>query len=175
MPKDNAEKRLKSARRIRWTARGFSIFVAVVWVVMGIVPTFFEPPAWTFEDRMMAGLTTACLVSILTARFHEGVGGALLVLCGVAQSTSAHFAAGHSIALAISGGPFFLLGVLFLLVRRRSAEWPIERQLARRCFSNQLTISTLARDPCSSWYPSSPRNSCPVPGIARQFTAFPLS
>ena len=111
------------ARRIRWTARGLSIFVASVWVVMGIVPTFFEPPAWTFEDRMMAGLTTACLVSILIAWFREGVGGVLLILCGVAHSTFAYFAAGHNIplAMAISGGPFVVLGVLFLLARRRSA------------------------------------------------------
>lgn len=112
------------ARRIRWAARGLSIFVAAVWVVMGIVPTFFEPPAWTFEDRMMAGLTTVCLASILIAWFREGVGGALLILCGVAHSTFAYFAAGHNIplAMAISGGPFLVLGALFLLAWRRPAE-----------------------------------------------------
>jgi len=114
----------RSTRRIRWIARGISLFVAAVWVLMGIVPTFFEPPAWTFEDKMMAGLTTACLASILIAWFREGVGGALLILCGVAHSTFAYFAAGHNIALAvaISGGPFLVLGALFLLARRRSTE-----------------------------------------------------
>lgn len=80
MPSGGVGESRKSTRGIRWTARGISLFVAAVWVVMGIVPTFFESPAWTFEDRMMAGLTTACLVSILIAWFREGVGGALLIL-----------------------------------------------------------------------------------------------
>lgn len=81
---------------------------------MGIVPTFFEPPAWTFEDRMMAGLITGSLLSLLIAWRHEAIGGMLLLVCGVAHSTFACFAAGRNIALAmaISGGPFLVLGVL---------------------------------------------------------------
>jgi len=114
----------RSTRRIRWVARSLSLFVAAIWVVMGIVPALIESPAWTSEDKMMAGLISGSLLSILIAWRYEAIGGALLVLCGVAHSTFAYFAAGHNIplAMAISGGPFFVLGVLFLLARRRPAE-----------------------------------------------------
>lgn len=124
MPSGGVGEGRQSMRRILWIARGVSIFVAAVWVVMGIVPALFESPAWTLEDKVMAGLTTACLASILIAWFRESVGGALLILCGVAHCTFAYFAAGRSIplAMAISGGPFMVIGVLFLLARRRPAE-----------------------------------------------------
>ncbi len=91
---------------------------------MGIGAAFIESPAWTFEDKIMAGLITGSLLSMLVAWFREGVGGMLLLVCGVAHSTFAYFAAGRNIALAmaISGGPFLVLGILFLLARRRSTE-----------------------------------------------------
>ena len=43
------------------------------------------------------------------------------------RSTFACFAAERNVALTIFGGPFLVLGALFLLARRRPTEVPIER------------------------------------------------
>jgi hypothetical protein len=61
---------------------------------------------------MTTGLTTACLATVLTARFHQGVG--VLVLCGVAHSTFAYFPAGHITSPTIPGGPFLVPNALVL-------------------------------------------------------------
>lgn len=54
---------------------------------------------------------------VLIAWRRERAGGAILVLCGLALSVFAYFSAGHNKAFAIlvSGVPFFVPGVLFLL------------------------------------------------------------
>jgi hypothetical protein len=61
-------------------------------------------------------LIVTSILGVLVAWFREGLGGAILLTVGVAHSTFALFAAGHNrgLAMLISGGPFLLIGVLFL-------------------------------------------------------------
>jgi hypothetical protein len=74
-----------------------------------------------FEEQMMTGLTVASLLSILVAWWRGGIGGTFLLICGAAHSTLAVFASGHNKlgAVLISGGPFLLLGALFLAAWRQ--------------------------------------------------------
>ena len=103
-------------RRRRWVARGLGSLVAAFWVFIGVASGISEPGPWTLESAIMAGLIVASALSVLVAWWREGVGGALVVVCAVAHSTFACFAAGHNrgLAILISGGPFLLIGVLFL-------------------------------------------------------------
>jgi len=69
----------------------------------------------------MAALISASTVGILIAWWREGIGGLILVVCGLSHGVFAYFAAGHNKALAvlISCVPFLLVGMLFLLIWRR--------------------------------------------------------
>jgi high-affinity Fe2+/Pb2+ permease len=65
----------------------------------------------------LGGLMIASASGVLIAWRREAMGGATLVVCGLALSVFAYFSAGHNKAFAIlvSGVPFFVTGVLFLL------------------------------------------------------------
>ena len=88
---------------------------------MGIGHAVFDPVSWTFEGLMITGLTATALLGILIAWWREGLGGAVLVTVAVAHSTFAYFAAGRNkpLAMLISGGPFLVTGILFLVSWRR--------------------------------------------------------
>jgi len=108
---------LSRSNRIRWVARGVGMSIGALWLFIAVCEAAFETPSWTFEAQMMAGLIAGCLVSIVLAWWREGLGGMLLVICSIAHSTFAFFSAGHNKALAvvISGGPFLVIGILFLI------------------------------------------------------------
>jgi hypothetical protein len=55
-------------------------------------------------------------LSVLIAWWRDGLGGTLVVVCAIAHSTFAAIASGHhhGLAVLISGGPFLLVGILFL-------------------------------------------------------------
>ena len=112
----------RAAKWMRRTARGIGALVAGLWLLSGVAHVAFEPAAWTSESAIMSVLVIASIIGVLVAWWREGLGGAILVIIGVAHSTFACFAAGHNILLAmlISGGPFLLVGGLFLASWRRS-------------------------------------------------------
>ena len=101
---------------IRWTARGIGSFVAAFWLFVGIASAMAEPHPWALEDAIMAGLTACSALSVLIAWWRERVGGTMVVICALAHSAFAYVASGHSrgLAMLISGGPFLLIGLLFL-------------------------------------------------------------
>jgi hypothetical protein len=96
--------------------------VAGFWLFMGIGHAIDGSEPFTAESAVMATLMSASVLGVLIAWRREGLGGAIVVACGVAHSTFALFAAGrnHVFAMLVSGGPFLLIGVLFLLAWRRS-------------------------------------------------------
>jgi hypothetical protein len=112
----------RTTRRIRRTARGIGAFVAAYCLVMGIGYGIAEPEPLALENVIMAVLISASVLGIFIGWRRERASGTLLVICAVAHSTFAFFAAGHSrgFAMLISGGPFLLIGALFLLAWRRS-------------------------------------------------------
>ena len=106
----------RTTRWIRWTARGIGAFVAGYCLLMGVVYGISEPGPETWEDWVMAGLIITSVLGVLIAWRRERIGGTILVICAVAHSTFAYIAAGHNkgFAMLISGGPFLLIGALFL-------------------------------------------------------------
>ena len=74
------------------------------------------------EDALAEGiavtiLAIANILGVVLAFRRERLGGMVLVATGLAFSIFAIFSAGrnHALAAAVSGGPFIVSGVLFLL------------------------------------------------------------
>jgi hypothetical protein len=102
---------------IRWIARGLGSLVAGLWLLTGILHAFVEPEPWTLESSILAVLIIASAVGVLIAWWREGIGGTIVVVVGIAYSAFAWVAAGHNkgFAMLISGGPFLVVGTLFLV------------------------------------------------------------
>ena len=111
------------AKRIRWVARGTGSLITAFWLFMSMGYAIGESEeTWTWESTVIAVLFAISTMGFVIAWRRELVGGVILVVCAVAHSTFALFAAGHNHAFAmlISGGPYLLIGTLFLLSWRRS-------------------------------------------------------
>ena len=108
----------RAMKWMRWIARGVGSSVVALWLFMGIAYDIVESRLWTLEDAIMAGLVITSALGVLIAWWREGIGGTILVICAAAHSTFAYVVAGHNKALAmlISGGPFLLIGSLFLAI-----------------------------------------------------------
>ncbi len=117
---------------IRRIARGIGTFVAAYWLFIGIISAVSGREPWTLESAMIASFITALVAAVIIAWRREGIGGTILVVCGAAFSTFAYFTAGHNkaIAMLVSGAPFIVAGVLFLVFRRRSRRSEIHQDLA---------------------------------------------
>jgi hypothetical protein len=111
-----------AARRVHWTARGISAFVTAFWLLISIAEAIGEPEPWTWQSWMMAGLITSSTLGVIVAWWKEGTGGAIVIACAIAHSTFAAIVAGHNklLAVLISGGPYLLIGILFLVSWRLS-------------------------------------------------------
>jgi hypothetical protein len=117
---------------IRRIARGIGTFVAAYWLFIGIIGAVSGREPWTLESAMIASFIIVLVAAVITAWWREGVGGTILVVCGAAFSTFAYFTAGHNqaIAVLVSGAPFLVAGVLFLVSWRRSRRSEIRQNLA---------------------------------------------
>lgn len=106
----------RRTNRNRWIARGIGSLVAAFYLFICIFYALFDPPTWTLEEVIMTGLVTTSLLGVLIAWWREEIGGVILVTCGIAHSTFAFIVSGHNkgLAMLVSGGPFLLVGVLFL-------------------------------------------------------------
>ena len=112
----------RAMKWMRWIARGVGSSVVALWLFMGIAYDIVESRLWTLEDAIMAGLVITSALGVLIAWWREGIGGTILVICAAAHSTFAYVVAGHNkgFAMLISGGPFLLIGTLFLAIWWRS-------------------------------------------------------
>jgi hypothetical protein len=106
---------------IRWIARGTGALVAGFWLIIGILLGIIGSEPWTTESFIMATLVIASALSVLVAWWREGLGGIMVLACAIAHSAFAYIASGHNRAFAIliSGGPFFVVGILFFLSSQR--------------------------------------------------------
>ena len=107
---------------IRWLARGTGSLAAAFWLFVGIVAGISETEPWTVESAILAGLILSSALGVLIAWFREGIGGGIVVMCAIAHSTFAYIVSGHNkgFAMLITGGPFLLSGILFLISWWRS-------------------------------------------------------
>ena len=115
----------KATKQIRWTARIIGSLIVAFWLFMSIGYAIVESEeTWTWESSVMAILVFTSTIGFIIAWKRELIGGMILLICAVAHSTFAFFAAGHNRAFAmlISGGPYLLVGGLFLLSQRKSKD-----------------------------------------------------
>ena len=101
---------------LRWAARAIGSVVAGFWVMVGSLDAFVEPEPWTLDGFVMAALIVASAVSIYVAWRREGLGGLLVLACGVAHSVLALIESTHNrgVAVMLAGGPLLIAGILFL-------------------------------------------------------------
>ncbi|HEY70359.1 MAG TPA: hypothetical protein G4O08_07240 [Anaerolineae bacterium] len=105
-----------------WAARILGLIFVGFWLFISVMMVVQEGIGKGVEDRIMAGLILCSTAAFIVAWWREGIGGVFLMVAGIAHSTFALFSAGHNVGLAmlISGGPFLLIGGLFLMGWSRS-------------------------------------------------------
>lgn len=106
----------RAARWLRWLARGIGSLAAGFWLLIALLGAVRGSEPWTLESGILTGLIVASVIGTAVGWYRERLGGFLLVMIAIAHSTFAYFAAGHNkgLAMAVTGGPFLIVGVLFL-------------------------------------------------------------
>ena len=107
----------RKCSRLRWAARILGLVFVGLWLFISVMMVIEEGIGRSVEDQIMTGLILFSAAAFAVAWWRQGIGGVLLLIAGIAHSTFAMFSAGHNIGLAmlISGGPFLLVGTLFLI------------------------------------------------------------
>ena len=110
----------KLTSQLRDAARTLGAMIAVVWLLAGISYAILDP--WTLTSELVIVFLFFLALGVGIAWWKEGAGGMMLVVLSVAFSIFACIEATHNRALAvfISGGPFLVVGILFLVTWRRS-------------------------------------------------------
>ncbi|HEY47681.1 MAG: hypothetical protein AMJ88_08935 [Anaerolineae bacterium SM23_ 63] len=122
MMTENKHKNDRSVMILRRLARGIGTLMASLWLFIVVMSIFTESTAMDPESAIMAILIFSSIFGVIVAWFRELEGGIILLIVAIAHSTFAFIVAGHNTGLAmlISGGPFFLIGSLFIATWRRS-------------------------------------------------------
>jgi len=112
----------RTTRFLQWTARVFGALVASYWLYLLILSLIYGSFSWDVESIIMAGLVTGPIIGVVIAWFREFIGGIFLLFIAIAHSIFAFIDAGHNkgLAMLISGGPFFVIGLLFIVAWRSS-------------------------------------------------------
>ncbi|MBU4314042.1 MAG: hypothetical protein KJ821_04535 [Actinobacteria bacterium] len=113
----------RTAKRIRWAARVIGITAGAFWVISLIASSIaeFGTPV-PIEGFILAGLVAINVIGIITAWWKEKIGGIIIVTAAASLCTFSYIEAGHNkiLALLISGFPFLISGILFLISWWRS-------------------------------------------------------
>ena len=113
----------QTAKRICWAARVIGIIIGAFWVISLIASSIaeFGTPV-QIEGFILAGLITINVAGVITAWWKEKIGGIIIVAAAVSLCTFSYIEAGHNkiLALLISGFPFLISGILFLISWWRS-------------------------------------------------------
>jgi hypothetical protein len=114
---------------LRWIARILGTLIVLFWLIVALAYGTGEPSEQGTEDIIMAILVLGTSIGILLAWKFERIGGIITLLFGIAHSIFALFASGHNHAFAmlISGGPFIVIGILFLIVSTLSRKVQISQ------------------------------------------------
>jgi hypothetical protein len=109
---------------LRWTARGSGTLIASIWLLIAILSLIYEQEQGGIESTIMAVLIVSSILGVVIAWLRELEGGLIIMTVAIAHSTFAWIEAGHnkSLAVLISGGPFFVTGSLFIATWWRAKE-----------------------------------------------------
>ena len=106
--------------QLRDVARVLGSMISVLWLLGGIGYSTLDP--WTWKPELVIAFLFFLALSVGIAWWKEGVGGIMLIVLSVAFSIFACVAATHNRVLAVflSGAPFLVVGILFLLTWQRA-------------------------------------------------------
>jgi hypothetical protein len=112
----------RSVKIFRWLARGIGTLMASLWLFIVVMSILTESTALDTESTIMAVLIFSSIFGVLVAWFRELEGGIILLIVAIAHSTFAFIVAGRNkgLAMLISGGPFLVIGSLFIATWWRS-------------------------------------------------------
>ncbi len=130
---DSGKTRDRTTRLLIFAARTLSSGVAAFWVYVGITYAIAYRTQWSLPAAGMALLIVGTAASAVFAYSSAGLGGLLMLLCGVTHGITTYWTAesGKLAASVVAGGPFVLAGLLFLSSwsrsrRRAEAPSPVE-------------------------------------------------
>ncbi len=119
----------KTTKIIHWTARILGSISGAFWVLALTLSTIMESklgveptPEAKLEGTILGCLVAVVVIGVIIAWFREGIGGLIVVIGGIVLSIFAYITAGHNkvLAMASSGIPFLIAGILFLIYWRRT-------------------------------------------------------
>ena len=121
----NKKKRSLKTTKTGWAARIIGSLVGLFWMLSLVSETiaeFGEPILW--EGYVVGSAAVILSAGVILAWFKEKAGGILLVMASVSFSVFAYFEAGHNKVFAslISGFPFLVAGILFLISWKLSSK-----------------------------------------------------
>jgi len=110
----------KLTLRLRDVARTLGSMISVLWLLAGVGYATLDP--WTWESELVIVFLFFLALSVGIAWWKAKVGGIMLIVLSVAFSTFACIEAIHNHVLAVflSGGPFLMVGILFLVTWQRA-------------------------------------------------------
>lgn len=111
-------KNIKRTAWTGWAARVSGTLLAVIWIYIVIIKAVNEagePVVW--QSYVMLGSVIILISGVILGWFRDKAGGFILVSAGLAFSIWSYFEAGRNewLAFLVSGFPYFLAGVLFLI------------------------------------------------------------
>lgn len=119
----------KTTKIIHWTARILGSISGAFWVLALTLSTIMESklgveptPEAKLEGIILGCLVAVVVIGVIIAWFREGIGGLIVVIGGIVLSIFAYITAGHNkvLAMASSGIPFLIAGILFLIYWRKT-------------------------------------------------------
>ena len=119
---DAVNKADRTTRLQTLAARALSSGVAAFWLYIGTTYTIRYHTQWSLPAVGMGMLILGTAACAVFAYSSEGLGGALMLLCGVTHGITTYWTAesGKLAASVVTGGPFILAGLLFLSSWSRS-------------------------------------------------------
>jgi len=119
----------KTTKVIHWTARILGSVSGAFWVLALTLSTIVEykkgvepAPEAKLEGTILGFLIAIVVIGVIITWFKEGIGGVITVIGAIALSIFSYISAGHNkiFAMLISGVPFLVAGILFLIGWRRT-------------------------------------------------------
>ena len=120
----------KQSSTLMWFARIGGVIVSIFWLTSlfasAIGESIGSQLSLTLDGILLSVLIVASTIGVGIAWKHPLSGGKITVISSLFLCIFAYFSAGHNkmIAVAVSGLPFFLVGVLFIQSHLAREETP---------------------------------------------------
>ena len=108
----------RAPRRLKWSARIVGTTIAAVWMISILLSVIVERGEPIILEGILLGVfATLNIASVIVSWWFPKIGGILLIVFGAAFFVFGYVTAGYNkiFAALISGFPFLIAGILFVL------------------------------------------------------------